>query len=486
MGDWRTQIDWNVTTILVTGTANHFGLCGLPGSPPDKGCETHDAELYCHAHAHGVRVVPEFAPSWDPATAEYGRFLNFSDPAARAAWVAEATATLTAAAHLDGVIYDIEVTPPSYAVPPAQRAGIAALFGETKAAFHAAAPSSLVLSWESVNSSSSSANGLDVEAHAANTDAVAVMAYDMYGTACGDYLHAPYPHCDKAGADAPLSFVRQLLRGWLAIPSVAAERLILVLPAVGFWFDCADGSLQGGHVPPHCRMTSDNRISYHRATALLAATKTNGSLVGPPTLDEETATLFFNWRRGAQIQQVWIDTAETIGAKVAWAKSVGLVGVGLYQGTGAYPDNTTAGSTSPLYDAIQRRFVAPGFGAPSPLKTDDSVLTQPETGGSAASNNSSLSVLDFGVVGDGVHDDSTAIQRCIDALPNDGGIVRFPKGVYALGSTLRLTSRQVRLVGDSYFSVLLIPLVELPLGTVSVRASGKIVILSRFACCPSR
>ena len=45
-----------------------------------------------------------------------------------------------------------------------------------------------------------------------------------------------------------------------------------MLPAVGFWFDCAsDGALQDGSVPPHCRMTSDNRISYHRATALLVS-----------------------------------------------------------------------------------------------------------------------------------------------------------------------------------------------------------------------
>ena len=44
------------------------------------------------------------------------------------------------------------------------------------------------------------------------------------------------------------------------------------------------------------------------------------------------------------------------------------------------------------------------------------------SGSAAASNNSSLYVLDFGVVGDGVPDDSTAIQRCIDALPNAGGI----------------------------------------------------------------
>ena len=107
--------------------------------------------------------------------------------------------------------------------------------------------------------------------------------------------------------------------------------------------------------------------------------------------------------------------------------------------------------------------------AARPRTATAAISTGPTVG--AADDNSSLSVLDYGAVGDGVHDDAPAVQKCIDSLPNDGGVVRFPKGVYGLGATLRLTNRQVRLIGDSYFSVLLIPLVELPLGTVSIRAS---------------
>ena len=93
-----------------------------------------------------------------------------------------------------------------------------------------------------------------------------------------------------------------------------------------------------------------------------------------------------------------------------------------------------------------------------PLKTDES-------------DNSSTTVLEWGAVGDGVHDDSSAIQSAIDSLPNDGGIVRFPRGIFALGSSLIVTNRQVCLLGDSYISVLLVPLVELQLGTISLRAS---------------
>ena len=86
---------------------------------------------------------------------------------------------------------------------------------------------------------------------------------------------------------------------------------------------------------------------------------------------------------------------------------------------------------------------------------------------------SSLNVLEppCAAVGTGLVDDAPAIQQCIDLLPNDGGVIRFPRGMYHLRSALVLHQRQTRLVGDSYFAVLLIPDIELPNGTVSIRAS---------------
>lgn len=47
-----------------------------------------------------------------------------------------------------------------------------------------------------------------------------------------------------------------------------------------------------------------------------------------------------------------------------------------------------------------------------------------------------VSVKDFGAVGDGSTDDTTAIQNAIDSLPNGGGIVLFPVGNYRITSTL--------------------------------------------------
>jgi parallel beta-helix repeat protein len=54
-----------------------------------------------------------------------------------------------------------------------------------------------------------------------------------------------------------------------------------------------------------------------------------------------------------------------------------------------------------------------------------------------------LDVRDFGARGDGVHDDTEALQRAVDALPPDGGTVHVPSGQYLVdpARSLRLRSR---------------------------------------------
>jgi hypothetical protein len=68
-----------------------------------------------------------------------------------------------------------------------------------------------------------------------------------------------------------------------------------------------------------------------------------------------------------------------------------------------------------------------------------------------------LNVRKFGAAGNDLHDDATAIQAAIDALPADGGIVFFPTGNYRVGSTLRLKTPQTRLIGASFRNAALRP-----------------------------
>jgi hypothetical protein len=60
-----------------------------------------------------------------------------------------------------------------------------------------------------------------------------------------------------------------------------------------------------------------------------------------------------------------------------------------------------------------------------------------------------LNILDFGAVGNGVADDTGAIQDCIDAVgAAGGGVVYIPAGVYLISSTLTVAAHGVTLLGD--------------------------------------
>ena len=49
-----------------------------------------------------------------------------------------------------------------------------------------------------------------------------------------------------------------------------------------------------------------------------------------------------------------------------------------------------------------------------------------------------VNVLDFGAVGDGVADDTQAIQDAIDSLPTGGGTVFIPGGLYLIDPAVSL------------------------------------------------
>lgn len=57
----------------------------------------------------------------------------------------------------------------------------------------------------------------------------------------------------------------------------------------------------------------------------------------------------------------------------------------------------------------------------------------------AVAASSNISIADYGAVGDGVTNDTAAVQRAIDACPT-GGTVSFPAGTYAINSTVYLRS----------------------------------------------
>jgi hypothetical protein len=118
------------------------------------------------------------------------------------------------------------------------------------------------------------------------------------------------------------------------------------------------------------------------------------------------------------------------------------------------------------FDANGKPVASTGTGADSGLRTDlastaDVSLGDALIGGKHTLTNAVAFTLhqyhenravnvktDFGAVGDGVTDDTTAIQNAIDAVgAAGGGKIRFPAGVYAISSGLVVEKNGVSLVG---------------------------------------
>jgi parallel beta-helix repeat protein len=61
-----------------------------------------------------------------------------------------------------------------------------------------------------------------------------------------------------------------------------------------------------------------------------------------------------------------------------------------------------------------------------------------------------VSVKDFGAVGDGVTNDTTAIQAALNAVTSGGGVY-FPAGTYLITSGLTVSTNTIRLYGDAAY-----------------------------------
>lgn len=64
----------------------------------------------------------------------------------------------------------------------------------------------------------------------------------------------------------------------------------------------------------------------------------------------------------------------------------------------------------------------------------------------------SISVKDFGAVGDGVHDDRAAIQAAVDSFGDVGGAVFFPAGKYDVTSEIVILNMRVTLQGAGRYA----------------------------------
>jgi len=59
-----------------------------------------------------------------------------------------------------------------------------------------------------------------------------------------------------------------------------------------------------------------------------------------------------------------------------------------------------------------------------------------------------INVKDYGALGNGSHNDASAIQQAIGALPDEGGIVYIPEGTYLMNSPLTISKNNISIIGD--------------------------------------
>ena len=65
-----------------------------------------------------------------------------------------------------------------------------------------------------------------------------------------------------------------------------------------------------------------------------------------------------------------------------------------------------------------------------------------------------LNLSAFGAVGDGINDDTAAIQTCIDSLTMSSGVISLPPGTFSVSSPIVLSTPDVQLRGQGYTTVI--------------------------------
>jgi hypothetical protein len=60
-----------------------------------------------------------------------------------------------------------------------------------------------------------------------------------------------------------------------------------------------------------------------------------------------------------------------------------------------------------------------------------------------------VNVKDFGAVGDGVADDTAAIQAAINTIGVNGGSIFIPKGIFLINSTLNINNKSITISGEA-------------------------------------
>lgn len=129
-------------------------------------------------------------------------------------------------------------------------------------------------------------------------------------------------------------------------------------------------------------------------------------------------------------------TVNAQGQVTAGTNPTTLAGYGISDAADINHDHTSiGGSASTLTTARNITITGDASGTTSFDGSSDVSIAITMTGGNVYAN-----VKAFGAVGNGITDDSSAIQAALDSLVTSGGSIIFPQGVYAVGTWLEVYS----------------------------------------------
>lgn len=317
-----------------------FGFIGGNGSTIDWSRVTtvawaapDDYALMCRAHAMGARVI---------LSAPKPELVLTSNSTARAEWVSTAVAAVTASYH-DGIVFDWE-SPCRVGSPMQYWYGV--LIGETRAALrsvHAGYQVSTCVAWSPDNIDG---RGYNVGAFSRSSDALYVMDYDTRSQVIDACI---------AGANAPFGGTVRGISRFLDL-GVPASQLILGVPWYGYRYPCLEGTTPDARFCPikevpfrgvNCSDAAGSEVGYKE---ILVRLRTMNATTNP-SWDSNQGAPYFNSLETIQerssetldhsgrasptgtaigVVQYWYDDAQSLAPKYAYARSVGLRGVGPY------------------------------------------------------------------------------------------------------------------------------------------------------------
>lgn len=287
---WKSY-NWSIVTTVAT-----FGK--------------YDAELMCHAHSVGARVVLKGDV----------RLTDIVDPKNRTAWIKEKV-NLAKSQFMDGINLDIEQA--VEAGSPEGRA-LTDLVKESSEAFHREIPGSQVsfdVAW--------SPNCIDKRCYdyiniAKFSDLLFVMSYDEQSQILGDCI---------AMANAPLEQTLYGYDQYLNL-NIDSKKLVMGVPWYGYDYQCLNLSQEG--------ICSIEKVPFRGAPCSDAAGRqkpyswimkhVKASLTGR-LWDSKQKAPYFNYQdEKGQIHQVWYDDPESLCPKAKAVMSKGLRGIGMWNG----------------------------------------------------------------------------------------------------------------------------------------------------------